>query len=141
MKLTRATNYALHALVHLARSDPRHPVASHVIAQTDGIPERFILKVLKPLVSARILYSVKGPNGGFLLARPPQRINLLEVVEAVEGPVRGQAPVLGKGEGTVLDRRLGAECGKLAELIRARLRKVSVKDLVGRAKPAELSGA
>ena len=54
------------------------PVASHHIARARGIPELFLLKILKPLVSARILRSVKGPNGGYRLARPAQKITMLE---------------------------------------------------------------
>src|SRR5262249_60861758 len=68
MKLTRASSYAIHALVFMAGQKQNRPVPSHLVARARGIPERFLLKVLKPLVSARILYSVKGPNGGY---RPP----------------------------------------------------------------------
>jgi DNA-binding IscR family transcriptional regulator len=63
------------------------------------------------------------------LARPPKKITLLEVVEAVEGPIRGQAPAIGKGEAAVFDRRLEAECHKVAELARRALGKVSIKEL------------
>src|ERR1700722_16592875 len=64
MKLTRASSYALHAVAFMAVQKHDRPIASHNIAQARGIPERFLLKVLKPLVSARVLLSVKGPNGG-----------------------------------------------------------------------------
>jgi len=88
MKLSAHSSYALHALVHLARSKPGQSVPSHVIAQADGTPERFLLKILKPLVTARILHAVKGPHGGYRLARVPAKISVLEVVEAVDGPLR-----------------------------------------------------
>ena len=64
MKLTCASSYALHAVAYMAQQKTDRPVASHKIAQERGIPERFLLKVLKPLVSARVLTSIKGPNGG-----------------------------------------------------------------------------
>src|SRR5262249_41696424 len=67
-------------------------VASHIIAQDRGIPERFLLKVLKPLVSEQILVSVKGPNGGYRLARPAKEISVLEIIEAVDGQIRGSVP-------------------------------------------------
>jgi len=76
----------------MAQMKSDRPVASHKIAQERGIPERFLLKVLKPLVSARVLMSIKGPNGGYRLARSPSDITVLEIVEAVDGPIRGQAP-------------------------------------------------
>jgi Rrf2 family protein len=132
--MTRATNYALHALVNLARAGREQPVASHVVAKAEGVPDRFLLKVLKPLVSARILHSVKGPNGGYRLARPPEKIPLLEVVEAVDGPIRGQAPGVGAHGAAALDKRLDLECEQLAALVRQQLRKVSLKDLAGKAR-------
>ena len=55
MRLTRASSYALHALVYMATQKHNRPVPSHIVAQARGIPERFLLKVLKPLVSARVL--------------------------------------------------------------------------------------
>src|SRR3954447_1248884 len=92
MKLTRATSYALHAVAYMAGQKKDLPTASHVIAHKRGIPDRFLLKVLKPLVNAQILLSVKGPNGGYRLARPATEITVLEILEAVEGPIRGHAP-------------------------------------------------
>jgi Rrf2 family protein len=129
MKLSHASSYALHALVHLARSKPDQCVPSHIIAKADGTPERFLLKILKPLVTARILHAVKGPHGGYRLARVPAKISVLEVVEAVDGPLRGEAPAVGMGDAAALDQRLDAECRKVAELVRGQLRKVSIKNL------------
>src|SRR5207302_10328157 len=94
MKLSRASSYALHAVAFLAaRKDHTRPVASHHIAAARGIPDRFLLKILKPLVSARILLSLKGPNGGYRLARKADEISVLDVLEAVDGAIRGQAPL------------------------------------------------
>jgi Rrf2 family protein len=134
MKLSRASSYALHALVHVARGAPDQSVPSHIIAQANGTPNQFLLKILKPLVDARILHSVKGPNGGYRLARAPEKISVLEVVEAVDGSIRGQAPTAAGEGGAVFDKRLDAECQKVAELMRGQLQKVSVKDLAGRAR-------
>src|SRR5262249_8322093 len=87
MTLSRATPYALSALARLAREKSDAPVTSQIIAAADGSPERFLLKVLKPLVDAGILRSLKGPTGGYRLARPTKDVTLLEVVEAVDGPI------------------------------------------------------
>src|SRR5262245_379222 len=88
MRLTRASRYAIGALVHLARR-PVQPLASHDIARTEHIPEWFLLKVLKPIAASGILYSYRGPGGGYQLARPTKSISLLEIIETVEGPIRG----------------------------------------------------
>jgi Rrf2 family protein len=127
--MTRATNYALHALVNLAKAGREQPVASHVVAKAEGVPDRFLLKILKPLVAARILHSAKGPNGGYRLARPPEKVSLLDVTEAVEGPIRGQAPAVGQGKYAALDKRLEEECEKVAAVTRRVLGKVSIKDV------------
>src|SRR5437762_4530885 len=90
MKLTRASSYALHAIAFMASQKTQdRPIASHNIANAiKGIPKRFLLKVLKPLVSANVLRSIKGPNGGYRLARAASEISVLEILEAVDGPVQ-----------------------------------------------------
>src|SRR5919198_1456936 len=130
MRLTRASSYALHAVVFMATQKHNKPIPSHLVAQARGIPERFLLKVLKPLVSARVLHSVKGPNGGYRLARQPGDISMLEVVEAVDGPIRGQAPFAEEGNDGKLNRKLDAICKQVADEVRSRLARVRVSDLV-----------
>src|SRR5262249_12525711 len=130
MKLTRASNYALHALEYLAAGGQDTPVPSHHIARARGIPELFLLKVLKLLASARVLRSLKGPNGGYRLARPASKITLLEVVEAVEGPIRGQAPLAQEENAGGFDTRIGEGCDQAAPLLRKQLGKVKGSHLV-----------
>ncbi|HEV2947704.1 MAG TPA: Rrf2 family transcriptional regulator [Gemmataceae bacterium] len=129
MKLTRASSYAIHALVFMATEKRNRPVASHYIAKARGIPERFLLKVLKPLVSARVLHSVKGPNGGYRLARAANDITLLEILEAVDGPIRGQ-PTFSREEGKgSLNKRLHRIFSQAAEQVRKQLQRVRISDL------------
>jgi Rrf2 family protein len=132
MKFTSACVYALRALVHLARHGGGGLVASHTIAAAEGLSESFLLKSLKPLVSAGVLRSVKGPSGGYRLARPARKITLLEVVEAVDGPIRGDVAPVAPGEGARLDARLQEVCEGVAEVVRRRLGKMSVADLAPR---------
>jgi Rrf2 family protein len=132
MKLTRASSYALHAVAFMAVQDRDRPVASHLVAQARGIPERFLLKVLKPLVSARILHSIKGPNGGYRLARSPRDITMLEIVEAVDGPIRGQSPFTpesGNATGHLNDA-LETICNQSADHVRKQLGRVRISDLI-----------
>src|SRR5262245_16447242 len=84
MHLTRASSYAISALVYMAKQKGNPPVASHTVAKATHSPERFLLKVLKPLASRGVLRSLRGPHGGYQLAKPAQEISILEVVEAVE---------------------------------------------------------
>jgi Rrf2 family protein len=129
MKLTRASSYALHAVAFMAVQKHDRPIASHNIAQARGIPERFLLKVLKPLVSARVLLSIKGPNGGYRLAKKPDDITMLEVLEAVDGPIRGQAPFSEESNGP-LNHKLENICKQSADGVRKQLEKVKLSDLV-----------
>jgi Rrf2 family protein len=134
MRLTRASMYALNALAHLAhlREGEGPPLASHAIARARSIPEKFLLKTLKPLVAAGILHGDRGPHGGYRLAKPPAKVTLLEVVEAVDGPLRGEAPFAAEGAaGKALDAGLQGVCERLADLTRRRLGKVRLSDLAG----------
>jgi Rrf2 family protein len=134
MKLTRASSYALHAVVYMAAQKEDKPIASHLIAQARGIPERFLLKVLKPLVSAQVLLSIKGPNGGYRLARPASDITMLEVLEAVDGPIRGQAPFSREDPHSPLNRKLDHICNLAADQARKQLGKVKVSELASKAR-------
>jgi Rrf2 family protein len=133
MKLTRAASYAVHALVFMAaQKNNSKPLASHNIAQARGIPERFLLKVLKPLVSVRILLSIKGPNGGYRLARSANEITLLDVIEAVDGPIRAQSSLSRDGQEGGLNQRLENICTQAAEHIRKQLGKIKISELAAK---------
>jgi Rrf2 family protein len=129
MQLSRATSYAVEALAHMAAGGPEKLFPSHDVARAHGIPERFLLKVLKPLVGARVLYSLRGPHGGYRLAKPANKITLLEVVEAAEGPLL-RFTDQGEGNRGVAGRLAGA-FGEAAEAARRVLSRVTLADLAG----------
>lgn len=132
MKLTRASSYALQAIAFIASLKRDHPTPSHFIAQSRRIPERFLLKVLKPLVSARILNSIKGPNGGYRLARAASEISILDVVEAVDGPIRGLIPLNNDGTDdgdNAITKKLEQACNHASEQVRKTLAKIRISDL------------
>jgi Rrf2 family protein len=116
----------------MAAQKSNEPVASHIIAKERGIPERFLLKVLKPLVSARVLLSVKGPNGGYRLARSPSDITMLEILEAVDGPIRGHSPLSDEGGNGSLNHKLEVICKQAADATKKQLEKVRISDLISR---------
>jgi Rrf2 family protein len=82
-------------------------------------------------VSARVLHSVKGPNGGYRLARSASDVSLLEVIEAVDGPIRGQAPLSQDESDSALNRKLEAVCKQIAEQVRKELEKIPISQLAG----------
>src|SRR3954451_24693972 len=123
MRMTRAAVYALHAVAYMAGQKKTTPTPSHIIAEKRNISERFLLKVLKPLVSAQVLTSIKGPNGGYKLAKAPTEITLLEILEAVDGPIRGYAPVGDDEPDHPLNRKLVLICKQTADQLRKALGK------------------
>lgn len=96
MKLSRASTYAFYGLAHLAGEKPGRVVPLSEIHDRYGVPEKHLAKIFQRLVRAGILVSTRGKSGGFSLARPPERISPLEVIEALEGPVHVGCLLLGE---------------------------------------------
>ena len=130
MKLSRASTYALQAVVAMASQQEGEVVPSHLAAESHGLPDRFLLKVLLPLVRADVLYSRKGSGGGYRLARPTKEITLLEIIEAVDGPIRGEVPQAEAKNEQALIHRLGEICQRITDHDRKELAKVTVADLL-----------
>lgn len=84
--ITRKTDYAIRCVLHLAENYGK-TVMVNEIAKAREIPKSFLAKILQRLAKAGIVESLRGVKGGFRLARKPSDINLLDVVEAMEGTV------------------------------------------------------
>jgi Rrf2 family protein len=87
LRLTAAADYAIRAMIHIACIPEGSPAMGHDVARMQGIPHSFMAKILRRLVGGGLLRSTRGAHGGFFLARPATQLNLLEVVEAIEGPL------------------------------------------------------
>lgn len=84
--LSQTVEYALRAMSHLASL--RGPSSTcELIAQATRVPQGYLAKVLRDLVSARLVISHRGPGGGFVLAREASSISVLDIVNAVD-PIR-----------------------------------------------------
>jgi len=93
MKLSQTVAYAFHAALRLAGNPGASPVSCKKVAEQGKMPERFLLQILRDLAKKGILESSRGGGGGFVLARRPDEISLLEVIEAVEGPMVATLPL------------------------------------------------
>ena len=93
MKLSRTVAYAVRATLQLAKSDSTTPVPCSQLAAEGNMPERFLLQILRSLVTHGILRSTRGVDGGYSLVRSPNEVSLLEVIEAIEGPLSSGEPV------------------------------------------------
>jgi Rrf2 family protein len=89
MQLTRSADYAVRAMLDIADQDTIGPgrARTHKIAQRQDIPPALLAKLVPLLVRAGLLDSQRGARGGLALARPASEINLLEIIEAIEGPI------------------------------------------------------
>jgi len=86
MKFGVGVDYSLKALIMLAERYPSaEPLRVEEIAEAQRIPENYLRRLLVELRRGGILTSQKGPSGGYMLARPPARITVAEVVQIVEG--------------------------------------------------------
>lgn len=85
--IKRNTDYALRAMVHLARNYGGDVISSRVLADAEGISYQLTCKLMQKLHKAGLVTSVMGAKGGFALGREPGEITLAEVVTVIQGPV------------------------------------------------------
>jgi Rrf2 family protein len=95
MHVTAKADYAVRAVIELASGNRDSPRKVDELAQAQAIPVSFLENILTQLRSAGLVRSQRGPEGGYWLAKPPEEVNLAQVIRAVEGPlvgVRGLRP-------------------------------------------------
>jgi Rrf2 family protein len=87
MIITRATEYSVLAVLHLAARYPAEVVSKQEICEAEGVTPAFLTKILQPLIRSGLVRSKRGVAGGFALARDPTRLTLLDVMQAVDEPL------------------------------------------------------
>ncbi|MEA4925368.1 MAG: Rrf2 family transcriptional regulator [Syntrophomonadaceae bacterium] len=87
MNINQATDYGFRAVLFLAAQPAGEVVEAQAIASSQVVPMRFLLKIMPSLIKAGIVRSQRGVGGGYALAREPKDITLLDVLEAIEGPI------------------------------------------------------
>lgn len=97
MQITRQADYAVRAVLYLARASNAERSATSTVAKEQNIPRSFLAKIISQLSIAGLLHTSRGARGGVTLARDAQEITLLEVIEAIDGPIQLNACVEGKG--------------------------------------------
>lgn len=94
MKLSRTIAYAIHATLQLAGGERGVPIPCSQLASDGKMPERFLLQILRSLVTRGLLLSTRGVDGGYCLARPADEISLSDVVDAFDNPLTPNIPAL-----------------------------------------------
>ncbi len=87
MQITRQADYALRAMLYLSRLEPNERAATSQIAEEMDIPPSFLAKIISQLSIAGLIHTSRGAHGGVSLARKPEDISLLDIVEAIDGPI------------------------------------------------------
>lgn len=86
MQLTLESDYAIR-IIYIIANDSAKRMDAKTISEISGVPLRFSLKILRKLVGGGLVRSYKGTRGGYELAKEPQEISILDVVELTEGPI------------------------------------------------------
>ena len=130
MRVTTKGRYGIRACLELVNKFGNGAVHISQIAQAQGIPEKYLAQLIPLMRRAGLVKSVRGAGGGYILARPPDQIKLIEVLEALEGPL---APVECLNDPGICERIPNCSArmvwGRVLDSIRGALESLSLDDL------------
>lgn len=133
MKLTSKSEYALLALVFLARQAGKGAIPVHAIAAAQQIPPKFLEQILLALKRARFLRSVKGKGGGFCLARRPNAISLADIIRLFDGalaPTESVSHYFYESTPIEKEKRLLGVFRDIRDLVARRMERTTLADVI-----------
>jgi Rrf2 family protein len=130
MKLSRTVVYAIQATMQLAQSGSQQPVPCSQLAAEGHMPERFLLQILRHLVTHGILHSTRGVEGGYTLERKPDDVSLLDIMEALEGPLISTVPPVDGAAAELFQGRLREALDDITNSARRQLAEIKLADLL-----------
>jgi len=130
MKMSRSTGYALLAVGYIASHKDQQTILSQDISKEYDIPLEYLLKILQQLVRANVLRSKRGPRGGFFLAKPPQKITMLQIIEAIDGPMASQLKLAEQTRRTKFTTRADKICANAVAQARSVFQKAKLSSLL-----------
>ncbi|HVZ70564.1 MAG TPA: Rrf2 family transcriptional regulator [Rhizomicrobium sp.] len=135
LKLSRKTQLALEAVIDIAFNARPEPVQAKEITSRQGVPQRYLEQVMQQLVRAGILKGVRGPRGGYRLAKERRRITVGEVVRVAESADDEEKNDL-NGRSDLGARIVTPLIQSLQDEVMTRLDAISIEDLCQRARNA-----
>jgi len=140
LRLTKKLMFAIEAVLDIAYNAGALPVQSSEITQRQGIPRRYLEQVLQQLVREGVLTGVRGPRGGYRLARERRRISVGDIVRVVRTLETAEDPIESEG-GADLGRKVVRPLWvELQDEVMQRLDSVTIEDLCLRAHKAGVAG-
>ena len=128
MKISRTIAYAIDATLHLSGGERGVPIPCSRLASDGQLPERFLLQILRSLVTHGLLHSTRGVDGGYYLARPPEDISLRDIIEVFDNPLNPSLPAL-DGLSERAQNRILATLNKASGAAYEELAKLTIADL------------
>ena len=132
MKLTAKSEYALLALVHLARSNSNEFLSGKTIADKQFIPPKFLEHILLSLKRAHYIQSTKGRGGGYRLAKPASEISIAEIVRLFDGtlaPTESVSKYFYEPTPIEKERKLVVIFGEIRDFVAQKLENTSIADV------------
>lgn len=133
MKLTSRSEYALLALVYLARHRNEGFIRVQTIADAQDIPQKFLEQILLTLKRARYLRSSKGRGGGFQLAKPPSSVSIADVIRLFDGalaPTESVSKYFYESTPIEKERRLLNVFREVRDFVAAKMEKTTLADVI-----------
>jgi len=130
MKISRSTGYALVAVGYIAQHYKEGAVLAARISKEYNIPLEYLLKILQQLVRANVLRSKRGPRGGFFLAHPSENITLLQIIEAVDGPLMSHLHLAEQTNNAPFSLKMEEVCEKATKEVRAIYEKAKLSKIL-----------
>ena len=140
IRLTKKLLFAIEAVLDLAYNGGAVPVRSADISERQGIPRRYLEPVLQELVREKVLVGVRGPSGGYRLARERRRVSLGDIVRTVSGLATAEDPISDPAGSELGHRVVRPLWRELDEEAMRRLDGITLEDLCGRAHRAGIPG-
>lgn len=131
MKISRSTGYGLVGAGYIAQHYKDGAVLAARVSKEYDIPLEYLLKILQQLVRANILRSKRGPRGGFFLARPAEEITMLEIIEAVDGPMMGHMLLAEQTNNAPFSLKMEEVCRKATQEAKAVYQKATLAEMLG----------
>ena len=130
MRVSRSTGYAVLAVGYIARHAGKGVVLSQAVSKQYDIPLEYLLKILQQLVRANVLRSKRGPRGGFSMAKPTNKVTLLEIIEAVDGPMSGDLGLVEQAKNDKFAKKADTAYAKAVDSARAVFEKTKLSALL-----------